>query len=764
MAVAIYITLILILLLGIALPLVRKIRYNPKLEYLELITPISADSHLEAIEMFYKVLHGMLRRNLKLWQPAKQVSLEIVSERSRGIRLIAVVPTEISAGFRSIINAHLPDVRIRRMRDYLHKVPDIKSVDSYHLKKSFEYTLSGSTKLDRTDPLSYSSSMLTGLKENEMVAIQIVISVASSHYIRRKKRRLIRRYRTLYDKGYVDLLSQTKYERALYKTQQPLFKVAVRSLVISDKKTAVKQRRLQINKGFSSLEGNYGQGLVLRKYGERNAYAKFESRYLPIKTNKHILLSRFELSLMFHFPDKTIRTENLSRSLSRTLPAPISLKNNREFDVFIGMNRHNGSETPIGLTEAERARHVYVIGGTGNGKTTMLLYSIIQDINSGKGVAVLDPHGDLAETVLELIPKSRIKDVIYFNPDDVAYPMGMNLLELPEGLNGEDLLREKDLVTESTISVMRKIFSEDDIGGHRIEYILRNAIQTALTLEKPTLFTIYSLLNDARFRYQIVNKLENKDLVNFWKNELGRAGEFQRVKMSAGITAKIGRFLFSASAKRVLEQEKSTINFEEIMNSGKILVCNFSKGLLGEDTSTLFGTIVLAKLQMASLRRARFKKTERRPFYLYVDEFQNFATTAFVQMLSEARKYGLSLTMAEQSTAQQSYQRLVDIILANVGTLICFRTGSPADEQLVLPLFKPFINEGEISNLASFQFYIRVAAVNSQEPFSGETILLGGKADVSVAKQIIKSSRYNYARRFVNKLESSPLDNVMQVR
>ena len=174
----------------------------------------------------------------------------------------------------------------------------------------------------------------------------------------------------------------------------------------------------------------------------------------------------------------------------------------------------------------------------------MLQYAIVQDIRKGQGVAVLDPHGDLAETILRYITEDRINDVIYLNPDDINHPIGINLLELPDNLSEDELLREKDLITESTISVLRKIFSEDDSGGHRIEYVLRNTIQTALTVEGATLFTIFRLLNDAKYRKAVVKKLEDEDLKNFWLNEIGKAGDFQRVKMSAGITAKIGRFLF----------------------------------------------------------------------------------------------------------------------------------------------------------------------------------------------------------------------------
>jgi hypothetical protein len=431
------------------------------------------------------------------------------------------------------------------------------------------------------------------------------------------------------------------------------------------------------------------------------------------------------------------------RSHSRTLPATLGIKNS-DFDIVLGQNNHHGEVTPIGLTTTERERHVFIIGGTGNGKTTMLQYALVQDIKNGKGVAVVDPHGDMAETLLRYIPEERIKDVVYFNPDDLAYPIGLNLLELTPGLKGDELLREKDLVTESVVSIFRKIFSEDDTGGHRIEYVLRNTIQTALTVDDATLFTVYDLLNDPDYRSKVLKSVDDKNLQNFWRQELGKAGDMQKVKMAAGITAKIGRFLFSASAKRVLEQTKSTINFDEILD-GKILICNFSKGLLGEDTSELFGIAILAKLQLASLRRARLKQADRKPFYLYVDEFQNFATPSFVQMLSESRKYKLYLTMAEQTTSQQDELQMVNIILANVGTVICFRSGNPEDERLILPLFEPYLEKGEIANLPSYSFYMRVSAQKPQEPLSGETLLLNDVEGEETSEKVIFVSRSNNA-------------------
>lgn len=535
------------------------------------------------------------------------------------------------------------------------------------------------------------------------------------------------------------------------KLNQPLFRVSVRAAVHMDNADKARDRLGAIRTSLQAYNVPTYQSLQARSnllLPKKLRNFAFNHRLPTLLNRRSMVLSSSELASLYHFPlGNTSQTDNLITSLSRTLAAPVSLKSGQRLAVTIGENHHHNTMTPIGLTESERERHLYIIGGTGNGKTTMLFYSILQDIQAGNGIAILDPHGDLAERILRYIPEDRIKDVIYMNPDDLAYPIGVNLLELPEGLEGDDLLREKDLVTEAAISVLRKIFSDDDSGGHRIEYVLRNSIQTVLTLENPTLFTIFELLNDAKFRRGVVKTLTDKNLKDFWDNELGKAGDFQRVKMAAGITAKIGRFLFSASARRVLEQPKSTINFDDILATKNILICNFSKGMLGEDTSTLFGTTVLAKLQTAALRRGRIEEGKRIPLYMYVDEFQNFATMSFVQMLSEARKYKLFLTMAEQSTSQQEQQRLVDIILANVGTIICFRSGSPADERLVLPLFSPFIEQGEIANLPAYSYYVRIAAINAQEPMSGVTVVVEDRGSEATAKRVVESSRLLYAKK-----------------
>lgn len=776
--------------------------------FLELTPPADTDKTPEATQRLFAVLYGLeASRTIRerLLRRKVAFALELVSTKREGIRYVLRVPEADAATFEQTILSYLPDAKVRRAEDYL---PEHKSIRVLDIKQTghFGYPLHTQLLLQEHDPMAYLTGVMTKLSPSELICFQLVVSPATVREAGVIRSRLLHNDELVYKLGKSKLLGSrlfdgingvlfgitdgvgdmvsgpSKYkapaqsnhqqqvaakqkparvlssfeqrlaESVNNKLSQPLFQTSIRVLVAMDDDQREQQRVKGVREWLASLAVPKYQSLRVRR-----TYLQLQARYrqsafrhrLPSFFRRNAcLLSAAELADLYHVPNaQAAKTENIVKSLSKTLPAPLSLKKDTKFDVVLGRNFHHGTYTDIGLTTAERERHVYIIGGTGNGKTTLLQYSIVQDMQNGKGLAVVDPHGDMAETLLKQVPPERVKDVIYFNPDDLEYPIGLNLLELTPGLTGNDLLREKDLITESVISVFRKIFSEEDTGGHRIEYVLRNTIQTALTVPDATLFTVFDLLNDPKYRKSVVKTLEDKNLINFWNNELGKAGDMQKVKMAAGITAKIGRFLFSASARQILEQPKSTIDFDDILASGKLLICNFSKGLLGEDTSELFGITVLAKLQLASLRRARLPQQERGVFYLYVDEFQNFATPSFVQMLSESRKYKLFMVMAEQSTSQQDDQQMVNIILANVGTVICFRTGNPHDERLLLPLFTPYLEPGEISNLPAYNFYAKLSAVQVQEPLSGQTLLLENDGSETISLEVIQNSRETFARK-----------------
>ncbi len=810
LAVFVGLTLVLAIILGTIFRIInytRNLKQNSVL--LEVTPPAFRDKVPDATSQLFSVLHGLHKNRSimqKLFRQSSSFSLEIVSTRKGGIRYLIRTGKDNVGLIKQAVAAYVADAKVKEVPEYLDS-GQITAVQVYKQAVHFAHSIDTSKSISEHDPVAYLTNAMTKLQDDELISFQLVVTpavISQASSIDRKIRQgkdagssLQKRFTLssifsylflllklpfiivtgmIYGILYNDLPDNMKssnkaqkyynneslppaeqelVDKLHDKLNQDLFYTEIRSLIISSDKTRRKERAKAIANSLATFSTPKFQrikprvnffgtiGNKMRGYAYRNRMPSL------LHANSNILGSA-ELAAIFHFPhSQSARTENVSKSLSKTLPAPISLKDTaNELDIVLGRNIHQGQETAFGLTEAERERHIYIIGGTGNGKTTMLQYGLFQDIHNGKGVAVIDPHGDLATTLLKYIPKKSIKDVIYFDPDDIDYPMSMNLLELPDNLTGSALEREKDRVTESVISVLRKIFSDDDTGGHRIEYVLRNAIQTALTTEDPTIFTIFELLTNDNYRKKITNNLPAGTLKNFWQNELGKAGAMQRVKMSQGVTSKIGRFEFSPATKRVMGQPKSTLDFDDILASGKILICNFSKGNLGEDTSALFGTAILAKLQVAALRRSKIEQSERRPYYLYVDEFQNFATMPFVQMLSEARKYKLFLTMAEQSTAQQDEQRLVNIILANVGTVVSFRTGSPIDESLVLPLFKPFVEEGEIANLPSFNFYARVSAIKSQEPLSGETLLLEDEGSKEIAQEVMKSSRKLYTKKY----------------
>lgn len=777
--------------------------------WLEITPPSTITKTPEATEQLFSVIHGTrAARSLKdkLLARSPVMSFEIVSTKRDGIRFLLQTERRYSSMTQKIIASYVPDSKVKEVERALSpadSVLEFKETNHYVLP------LTLTSVMEQHDPLSYVTGAMTKLMDDEEITLQIVAyptrlreAEILSHRILGNENILQQvgskkipilgtlgnlfgkaamsatdftsevymgttyGYKNYYDSKTRSAQQQAKitnhdrpartlsaFELELMETMHrkvthPLFQVNLRILIKSPDAREHAAAFKSALDGYSvppyqSLRAKINLPLT-KSIRLKNTTSRVPSLFRRSST----VLASTELANLYHFPASRIsRTDNLISSLSKTLPAPISLKSGRNLAVVIGENIHHDTSTTIGLTEAERERHMYVIGGTGNGKTTMLQYQIVQDIQAGKGVAVIDPHGDMAETILKHVPEERINDVIYFNPDDLEYPIGLNMLELSPGLKDNELLREKDIITESVVSIFRKIFSDEDSGGHRIEYVLRNTIQTALTTENPTLFTVFDLLNDSKYRKTVTKDLEDKNLVNFWNSEIGKAGEMQKVKMAAGITSKIGRFLFSASARQILEQPKSTIDFDDIINNGKILVCNLSKGLLGEDTSELFGITILAKLQLATLRRARITQSNRTPFYLYVDEFQNFATTSFVQLLSEARKYKMFLTMAEQSTSQQDDQQMVSIILANVGTVVCFRTGNPNDERLLLPLFSPYIEQGEINNLPAYNFYAKLSAIQPQEPMSGQTLLLEDEGSERIAELVKMNSKKLYANK-----------------
>ena len=410
--------------------------------------------------------------------------------------------------------------------------------------------------------------------------------------------------------------------------------------------------------------------------------------------------------------------------------------------TIIGNCNFRGDNRTFGIRRADRRQHVYLIGKTGTGKTTTLAGLIVQDIQRGEGVAVVDPAGDLAEAVLNYIPPRRINDVIYFNPADSDFPIGFNVLETRGP--GPGFEAEKNLVSSGLISVLKKLWS--DSWGPRLEHVLRNTILALLDTPGNTLLGIPRMLVDETFREKIVSRVSDPVVKAFWTDEFANYDKGFRAEAISPIQNKVGQFLSSSLIRNIVAQPRSTINLRAVMDEGKILVLNLAKGRIGEDNAALLGAMMITKLQLAAMSRSELPEQERRDFYLFVDEFQNFATESFAGVLSEARKFRLNLTVSHQYI-EQLPKALRGAVFGNVGTLVAFRVGAGDAEYLEDELGRAF-GQADLVGLENYHAYIRLTIDGiPARPFSMQTLPFPAwSSHFGQHDKVIRVSRERYAQ------------------
>lgn len=410
--------------------------------------------------------------------------------------------------------------------------------------------------------------------------------------------------------------------------------------------------------------------------------------------------------------------------------------------VYFGKTDYRGEERLFGIARKDRRQHMYVIGKTGTGKSSMLHNIISQDVMNGDGLCVVDPHGELVEGILKMIPKERLDDVVYFNPADTEFPMGFNVLELPDP-------KYKHLVASGLMGIFTKIWS--NVWSARMEYIMNNAVLALLETPGTTLLGIPRLLVDKDYRQKIVSNVKDPVVRAFWISEYEEWQDKFRSEAIAPIQNKVGQFLSTGLVRNTVGQTHSTIDIFKMMNERKIFLVNVSKGRIGEDNSALLGAMLITKIQLAAMERVRIPENERKDFFLYVDEFQNFATDSFAGVLSEARKYRLNLTVAHQYIGQlvsgDMSTKVRDAVFGNCGTLVIFRVGA-TDAEFLEPELEPEFMIPDIVNLPNYHFYVRlmVAGMNAR-PFSAHT-LIPFKANVDAPGEavIIEHSRRLYTK------------------
>jgi len=401
---------------------------------------------------------------------------------------------------------------------------------------------------------------------------------------------------------------------------------------------------------------------------------------------------------------------------------------------FFGETTFRNIRKKFGIKTDDRRRHMYIIGKTGMGKTAMIKNMAIQDIKEGRGIGFVDPHGEAAEELLDYVPPERINDVIYFNPADLEFPIAFNVMEKVD-------FEYRHLVASGLMGVFKKIWP--DVWSARMEYILNNTILALLEYPGSTLLCINRMLADPEFRKKVVEKVTDPVVRSFWVKEFARYSHTYEVEATAAVQNKVGQFISVPLVRNIIGQVKSAINMREVMDTGKILILNLSKGKIGEDNSMLLGALLITKLQLAAMSRVDIPEEERKDFFLYVDEFQNFATESFANILSEARKYRLSLIMAHQYISQMD-ERVRDAVFGNVGTIVAFRVGAE-DAEFLEKEFKPEFTAQDLVNLAKYNIYLKLMIDGiAGRPFSAHTLPPFPRPLESNKEKIIKVSRERY--------------------
>lgn len=484
----------------------------------------------------------------------------------------------------------------------------------------------------------------------------------------------------------------------------------------------------------------------------KNAFAPFsDDGKIKFKNSpKLIPLAYSQAVNFFHIPTKVNYSKWLDYTLYRKLPYPTNLStpDNSDKDdlTILGTTDYRAEKIEFWIRKEDKLRHVYIVGKTGTGKSTFISNMVKSDMIAGNGLALLDPHGDLVETVLEHIPTHRINDVILFDVADTDYPIGFNLLQY-------DSEEEKNRIVSWVVSAFYRLFAHS--RWPRLEYILRNVLLSVVEYPNATLMHILRILVDDSFRDEVITHIKDPLVLKFWKNEFMARQPRQREEAIAPITNKIGQFLSSSVVRNIFGQPNSRLNLRKAMDEGKIILINLSKGKIGEDNAAMIGSLLVTKFQIDAMSRADVGYNSRKDFYLYIDEFQNFATSSFTTILSEARKYKLSLIVANQFTSQL-LPEIKDAIFGNIGTIISFTLWHD-DASIMSSQFKELVSENDIISLPKFTAYTKLMIDGiSSDPFSMKTMPLATPEwSVELKEKILKQSRQRYAQ------ERWALENLM---
>lgn len=533
---------------------------------------------------------------------------------------------------------------------------------------------------------------------------------------------------------------KTRIAEAEKKAAKLGYQVKIRVAYLGDSTTDARLRMQAIIGTFKQYNSTNLNGFTM----SHDSFRKEDlNRYkLRLFADRGFLLNIEEMASVFHLPHTNVETPNIVWASNKTAEPPNRLPvltghaaDDENISAF-GLTNFRGINHQFGMLRSDRSRHVYIIGQTGAGKSGLLELFALSDIYHNQGYAIIDPHGDFAIENMKFIPEARLDDVVYFNPADVEHPIGFNPLEVTNPA-------QKSTISSEVIGVLKRMFG--DSWGPRLEYILRYTILALLDRPEPTMLDITRMLTDKKFRKETIGYCNDVVVRQFWNVEFASWSEKFQTEAIAPVLNKVGAFTANPIIRNIIGQTHSSFNIRQIMDEGKILVVNLSKGLIGEDNAGILGSFLVTKIQLAAMSRSDILDIhDRRPFYLYVDEFQNFATDSFATILSEARKYGLNLTVANQYISQME-PTVRDAVFGNVGTMISFRV-SPDDSPILAKQFEPQFEENDLTQMHNRNFIINMVINGEKAPAFSATTLNLPEAKRSHLSRIIEHSREMYSQ------------------
>ncbi|HPC30642.1 MAG TPA: type IV secretion system DNA-binding domain-containing protein [Candidatus Pacearchaeota archaeon] len=703
-----------------------------------------------------------------------KAALEIASEfGGTDISFYIAVPKKIASALPKYVEGAYPDAIVQRMpEDYTIFEPNAFAGASFlRLKKTFFLPLNTYRNLD-ADPLEAIVNSLTNIRAEEGAAIQILIRPTNSDYAQQGEKILekIKEGKTLAeaiasvnDSSLIKLfkaesstqdnsknseqkikVDEATLEALRSKIKKPFFEANIR-LITSGKTVERANELLQnLESSFSQFHSSYNNFYAVRTKGRRAKKLIYNYIFRNFDVNEKVILSTEELASLYHFPLAHIESPGIKWAPTKEVEPPSILPSYGP--VLLGQAVFRGQIKDIYIASAEdRRRHFYIVGQTGVGKSAFLREMIRQDIFNGEGVGVIDPHGELVEDVLRIIPENRANDVVLFEPFETNRPCGLNMLEweTPE---------EKDMAVSEMISIFYKLFPPETIGP-MFEHYMRNAMLAIMAdpSNPGTLIEIPRIFTDDNFMENKLQKVSDPLVRNFWLKEWKQTTGATRSDMLGYVISKIGRFVENEMLRNIVGQPYSGFNLADIMNQKKIFLANLSKGRTGELNSSLLGLILVSKMQMAAMKRAEIPQEERRDFYLYLDEFQNFTTESIATILSEARKYRLNLILAHQYIPQLT-ETIKNAVIGNVGSFAVFRVGAD-DAEFLENQFAPEFSKLDLLNLDNFELIIKMMVNNKlASPFKMKTLkpTVGNNALAQAIKKFAHE-KYGQPKEIVEK-------------